>query len=258
MGSVYHAFHKANPDAEFAIKILPRDLKADRSLICQLMNEAFNGAKFGGHPHIARVFDYGSDDGEYYAAYEYINGIRLDQIIDSPAQRPLKQLLLWVLQLLSAEQHIYDCGFLYRDLKPQNIIIDKQGNLKLIDFGLAIKIEDSDKQGDEIQGSPYYMPPERIIGRPEGQFSEIYSMGMVLFHLIAKQPYYSAEDIRQLVGKHVVSLRINNVAGKLPHRTDPEIIRIINKMIDRSPNSRYQTYKELGKEMFDYYRELAA
>lgn len=258
MGSVYHALHAINPSAEFAVKIIPRERKNDHSLIASLLNEAHNGKQFGDHPHIAKVYDYGRDKDEYYAVYEFIDGIRLDQIIDSPAQRPMKQLALWALQILSAEQHIYDRGYLYRDLKPQNILIDRNGNVKLIDFGLAMKIEDTNKQSDEIEGSPYYIPPERITGEEENQSSEIYSLGMVLFHLIAKRPYYSAEDVHELVGKHVISLRLNNAKSKLPKNTDTEILRIIDKMIERDKSMRYQSYKEAGKDLFKYYKECAA
>ena len=258
MGSVYHAFHIRNTNVEFAVKLLPREKKSDASLINSLLDEAHNGKKFCGHPHIANVFDYGFHEGEYYAVYEFIDGIRLDQIIDSPARRPYKQIALWALQILSAEQHMYDCGFLYRDLKPQNIIIDRNGNAKIIDFGLAITLEEAGKSCDEIQGSPFYIPPERITGSGEGQYSEIYSLGMVIYHVIAKQTYYSSSDIRELIGKHVISLRINNIAGKLPAKTHPEIIKILNRMIDRNPNLRYQTYKDAASDLFKFYKELAA
>jgi serine/threonine-protein kinase len=260
MGSVYRAFHRMNPTVELAVKILPRDKKGNPTLIAALLNEAGTGRQFGEHPHLAKVYEYGQTGDEYFAVFEFVDGIRLDQIIDSPVRPPNKQIALWALQILSAEQHIYDRGFLFRDLKPQNIMIDNNGNVKLIDYGLAMRVEKAaseDPSTDEIQGSPYYMPPERIVGSGEGQFSEIYSLGMVIYHVLAKQPFYSSDDIKKLVGKHVVSLRINNVMCKLPAQTNPDLAKMLTIMIDRDPRRRYQTYKEAGKEFYTFYQKCA-
>jgi len=260
MGSVYHAFNRHDSAIEYAVKILPRKLKNDNFLIESLITEARTGSKFGNHPHLTKVYEYGLWLEEYYAVYEFIEGIRLDQIIESPVKRPDSQILLWSLQILSAEQHMYDCGYLFRDLKPQNVLIDRDGNVKMIDYGLAIPVQEAinGSKADQILGSPHYIPPERIVGAPESQYSEIYSLGMLMFHMISGPTFYSAEDIKHLVEKHVLSLRMNNSLGKLPAKTNPEIVRILNKMIKRDPSQRYQSYKELGAELFREYKNMAA
>jgi serine/threonine-protein kinase len=258
MGSVYHAFRKDDPDIEAAVKILPRERKTEPYLIESLITEAKICWQLGDHQHLNKVLDYGLYEDEYYAVFEYIEGTRLDQIIDSPIKRAEKQVILWAMQILSAEQHMFDKGFLFRDLKPQNIMIDKNGNVKLFDFGLAMPIEHAlHNDSEQIQGSPYYMPPERIVGAGESQYSEIYSLGMVLFHIIAKQPYYSAEDIKSLVGKHVISMRVNNVRSKLPHMTNRNLVSVMEKMIARSPGKRYHTYKETAAALFQIYKSVA-
>lgn len=258
MGSVYHACHRRNEEAEFAVKILPRERKEDPNLIQSLLEEAAIGHRIGQHPHLMQVYEYGQKDGEHYAVFEYIDGVRLDQMIEAPGCRPLKQVLLWALQLLSAEQHMYERGYLFRDLKPQNVIIDQKGNVKLLDYGLAMSAEEAlNHPGDQIKGSPFYIPPERIVGSGEGMCSEIYSLGMVLFHILAKRTYYSAEDVKKLIGKHVASLRVTDVSTKLPAKTDPEIIAVLNRMIQREPRNRYQNYKELGTDLFRIYRKCA-
>jgi len=258
MGSVYHACHVRYAEAEFAVKVLPRERKHDPGLIQALLNEAEVGYKLGRHPHLMQVYEYGQKDDEYYAVFEYLDGIRLDQLIDSPIKRPIRQILLWALQILAAEQHMYDRGYLFRDLKPQNVIIDQQGNAKMLDYGLALPIEEAlHHPAEQIKGSPYYLPPERIVGAGEGQCSEIYSLGMVLFHVLARKPYYSAEDVKRLVGKHVMSLRINDVSTKLPGGIDPALTNILNKMIQRNPNHRYQSYREVGAELFAFYKQCA-
>lgn len=258
MGSVYHACHVQHSDLEVAVKLLPRERKHDQGLIQSLLNEAEVGYRIGAHPHLMQVCEYGQKDDEYYAVFEYIEGIRLDQLIESPVRRSPKQVMLWALQLLSAEQHMYDRGYLFRDLKPQNVIIDQQGNIKLLDYGLTMSLDEAlNHPSEQIKGSPFYLPPERIVGSGESMCSEIYSLGMVLFHVLARRPYYSAEDVKHLVSKHVMSLRITDVSTKLPGGTDPEVVRVLNRMIQRNPNHRYQSFKEVGAELFSIYKKSA-
>ena len=256
MGSVYHAVHRTNEDLDYAVKLLPRDRKNDRTLIESLTRESQIAWQLGDHQHVNKVIDYGFEDSEYFAVFEYIEGVRLDQLIDSPVKQSEKRILLWALQILSAEQHMYDKGYLFRDLKPQNIMIDKNGNVKLVDFGLAMTIDEALQGGrTQIQGSPYYIPPERIVGTGESQCSEIYSLGMVLFHILAQKPYYSAEDIKSLVCKHVTSLRVESVKGKLPDNVNPKIISVLSQMIARKPTERFSSYKETAQALFQIYKE---
>ncbi len=257
MGSVYKAIHKEYAGMEFAVKILPRDAKESQHLIDALIQEAAIGKSFGKHPHLTFVADYGHFNGEYFSAMEFCAGQRLDQIIDSSDQIPHKLVLLWAMQLLSAEQKMYECGYLYRDLKPQNIIIDKEGNAHLIDYGLCIKIEDAhNKDTETVDGSPLYMPPERIVGMPEGMSGEIYSLGMVMFHALTKSTYYTATGAYEVAKKHVSSLRMANVGTRLPITVSPRIAEILDRMIARMPSERYQTYKETAVAIRNVYNSL--
>ena len=244
MGSVYKALH-AETGADYAMKILPRLKKEDQRLISALMLEAETGATFGDHPHITKVADYGKYQDEYFMVTEFVSGKRLDELIDSQIPISQKYMLLWGMQILSAEQHVYNCGYLYRDLKPQNIIIDGYGNVHLIDFGLCMSLDSAANDvSDMIEGSPQYMPPERLVGEPEGMFSEIYSLGMVIFHSLSRKPYYTATTAIDLARKHVSSLRIASVSSRLPINIDPEITEVIDRMIRRNSKERYQSYKE--------------
>jgi serine/threonine-protein kinase len=258
MGSVYKAFIEYNPDIEAALKVLPRMYKENKAQRDAMLNEGKTGFLIGDHPHLVKVVDFGAADDEYFIAMEYIEGIRLDRIIASPVPRPHKQIFLWALQILSAEQHIFDKGYLFRDLKPQNIIITNQGNAKLVDYGLAIKVEEAIKNNSsQITGSPHYLPPERIMGEGEYLYSEIYSLGMVLFHVITRKTFYTATEIKQLINKHAAKIRIGNVAGKMPAGIDPELIRVISKMIERSPQKRYQSFKETARDLLKLYQKCA-
>ncbi len=257
MGSVYKALHCENPKQEYAIKVLPRKKTNDQHLVESLFQEATVGKSFGQHPHIVAVADYGRYQDEYFVALEFCPGNRLDQIIDDLGINiNQKYVVVWALQLLSAEQHIYNCGYLYRDMKPQNIIIDLDKKAKLFDFGLCIRIEDANQSSDVIDGSPLYMPPERIVGMPENMSSEIYSLGMVMFHALARKTYYSATDAFELARKHVASLRTSSVASKLPSSVSSALAPVLDKMVARSPERRYQTFKEVAKALKKVYGKL--
>jgi len=257
MGSVYKAIYWDNPKWEFAIKILPREKKNDKRLIDALINEASIGKCFGEHSHLVAVADYGQYNDEYFAALEFSAGRRLDQIIDMPEPINQKYVLLWALQLLSAEQRIWDSGYLYRDMKPQNIMIDNNGNAVLFDYGLCSAIaEPENPESDTVEGSPLYMPPERIVGMAENMSSEIYSIGMVLFHTLTNKTYYTATGAYDLAKKHVTSLRISSVATRLPISVNPLIAPLLDKMIARMPAKRYQTYKNVALDIKKIYAKL--
>ena len=257
MGSVYKAVHSEYPNMEFAVKILPRNKKEDTRLIEALLKEASIGQTFGRHPHLAVVADYGKHGDEYFSAMEFCEGRRMDQIIESGEPIPQKYALLWVLQVLSAEQKMYDCGYLYRDLKPQNIIIDKNGNVHVIDYGLCVKVVEATNEGVEtVDGSPLYMPPERTCGMPENMSSEIYSLGMVMFHVLTGKTYYTATGAFEVSRKHVNSLRMANVVGRMPGTVDLKISEVLDKMIARAPVERYQTYRETAMAIKDAYNSL--
>ncbi|HBC88266.1 MAG TPA: hypothetical protein DCZ94_15045 [Lentisphaeria bacterium] len=257
MGCVYKAINSKYKGMEFAVKILPRDNRTEAHLIDALIQEATIGKAFGRHPHLAFVADFGHYNDEYFSAMEFCEGRRLDQIIESNEAIPQKFVLLWALQVLSAEQKMYDCGYLYRDLKPQNIIIGKEGNACVFDFGLCVKIEDAtNKDTETVDGSPLYMPPERIVGMPENMSSEIYSLGMVMFHALARKTYYTATAAYEVAKKHVSSLRMAGVATRLPINVSPKIAEIIDRMVTRMPSDRYQTYKETAVAIKNVYNTL--
>lgn len=257
MGSVYKAIYWDNPEWEFAVKVLPREKKDEQHLIDALLNEAAIGKCFGRHPHLVAVADYGKYNDEYFAALEFTAGKRLDQIIEMQDQINQKYVLLWALQLLSAEQRIWDSGYLYRDMKPQNIMINKSGNAVLFDYGLCVKIEEShDPNSETVDGSPLYMPPERIVGMPENMSSEIYSIGMVLFHALTRKTYYTSTGAYELAKKHVTSLRMSSVATKLPVSVNPLMAPLLDKMVARIPAQRYQNYKDVAVDIKKIYEKL--
>ena len=253
MGSVYQALSE-DSSGEYAIKILPREQNTNQELINSITNEGEIGILLGKAPNIAEVVEYGCEDGEYFLASRFAEGTRLDIFISTASHLSERQALDIILQVIDAEIHMINCGFLFRDIKPENIIVvEETGLVKVFDFGLCLSLEQAahpDPADDALEGSPYYLPPERIVAAAEGEHSEVYSLGMLLFHMLSGTTYFSQSDIKNLLTKHVGGLRVGSVATRLKH-CSPEIATILDKMIKRDPNQRYHELAPLKQELED-------
>ncbi len=256
MGSVYKAV--GEDENHYAVKILPRKQKTNKLLIDNLLREGKAGKDIGKDKHVISIVDVGQAGDEYFMASEFIEGERLDVLIRESGHIPEKQVVEIGLQILEGEKHICAQGYLFRDLKPENVMVEPNGNVRIFDYGLTIPMEvaaSTEELSDEIEGSPFYIPPERIIGTPEGVFSEIYSMGMLMFYMLTGRTYYSETEVKALMIKHVKSMRIASVRSHIKS-CDDETIRIIDKMISRSPEARYPDFDSLKEELLNLQKIL--
>ncbi len=248
MGSVYKALIEGDPGELAAVKVLPRDRKEDPELIASLQAEAVVLEQMGQHPCIVCGLGSGDADGEHFLAMQYIEGERLDKRIERLKKLPELEVLMTGLRLLQAETHVYNQGFLYRDMKPENVIIHEHGAF-LFDYGICIRIEDAyADQGDVVSGSPIYWPPERVTGEVEMTCSEIYSLGMVIYHALKGEPYFQAKEIDTMARKHVRTARLQDQDEKMK-KIRPDLAEVILKMIERDPVNRYQNFAEVEYEL---------
>jgi serine/threonine protein kinase len=246
MGSVYRAMSPETLDRHYAVKVLSRAEKTKPANIHALLNEARIGKLIGDHPCLVKCVDSGCENGEYFSAMELVQGERLDKRIDRLGRLPEPQVLQIGLHILAAEQHIFKCGYLYRDLKPENIIINDEGYAILFDYGLCMPREEALHPKDEfVSGSPYYLPPERLLGKGEDASSEIYSLGMVIYYALSGQTYFDADEVEALAKRHVSKVRLS-VSSKL--RGFPEdIVALLTKMIRQEPEERFQSFHEVAR-----------
>ena len=248
MGSVYKAVSLNFPEHLLAVKVLSRQERSNPPNIHALLNEAAVSANFRENEFIASCLDSGFADDEYFTVMDYISGERLDKRIERLNQLPVQEVVPMALHILAAEQHIYARGFLFRDLKPENIIINPNGYAVLLDFGLCISREQAFNPTDEfISGSPYYLPPERLLGNSEDAYSELYSLGMVMFHALTGRTYYDADELQSLAKRHVSKLRVSS-AAKL-EGIFPDLALLMEKMIRQNPEERPQTFVEVFEAM---------
>ena len=246
MGSVYMCVSFSTRKI-YAIKLCPREKKFDPLCVDNLIKEGCINEELAGHRNIVGGVEFGIYGDEHFLVTEFIQGERLDNFVATKSPLPQNDAIDIMLQLIDAELYIFAKGYCYRDLKPENIIIRENGVLKLFDFGLTLRIREAaypDVEEDMVEGSPHFLPPERLCGAAEKEYSEIYSLGMLLFFILTGRYYFTENKINALAQKHVFGLRINSTSKLINHCT-PAMITILDKMIQRDPVDRYQNLVDL-------------
>lgn len=245
-GAVYKAYHEGYPEKDFAVKILPPN--TSKKLIGSLETEAQIMEALRSHTCIANSLAWGEENGEHFIAMDFVQGERMDQKIKRLGTIPEAEMILIMLRLLAAETHIYSRGFLYRDMKPQNVILNSLTGAFLYDFGICCTIEEAlDDSAELIAGTPMYFPPERLTGEGESVSSEIYSLGMVLFHGLTGKTYFTNREIEAIAARETLPAMLLN-KNKL-EGVGQDLANVVNRMINRSPKKRYQKFIEVERDL---------
>ena len=226
---------------EAALKILNPDLSKQGERIQQFEREARITAAIS-HPNVVKVFSVGNDQGHFFIAMELVPGGSLDERIARTGKIGEEEVLAMAEQLALGLKAAHDAGLIHRDMKPGNILFSQEGTAKVVDFGLALMVDQED-ENKEIWATPYYVPPEKLHKKPEDFRSDIYSLGASLFHALAGKPPYMAdtaslEELKAIKDKPVsLELFAPDVSS--------ETCSLIDRMMARKPNDRYKDYKEL-------------
>ena len=250
MGAVYKAYHCDFPDKFYAVKILPRGKKKHHPrLVRNLQNEAAIADDLRGHACLTQALAWGFEDGEHYMAMDFIEGERMDKKIKRLGSLPENEVLLICLRLLSSMAHIYNRGYLYRDLKPHNVMLSPQEGAYLFDFGICLGVEEAlmEPSEDIVAGTPQYFAPERLTAAGENAASELYSLGMVLYHALKGETFYSARELEATVRQEVRPALLQNPAKF--EGISPDVADVIKRLIERDPKNRYQTYQEVERDV---------
>lgn len=250
MGVVYKAVSAEFPEEKFAVKLIPEEAEEESLFVWCLTREAEVLRVFYGHPNIASLVEFGMIDDVYYLVTDYIPGKRLDYIVEELGTFSETQAISLALELLNVEKFICGKGYLYRDLKPENIMIKANFSPVLVDFGLTQSMNEAFREvsGDQVDGAPHYLPPERATGELEREYSEIYSLGMVLYFAVTGQTFFASGPAQEVMQRHVFDDRSGSL---LPDMTQlsPEFCDIIHKMIAPRPVDRFQSFERLEKQL---------
>ena len=237
MGEVYRAddLKLAQP---VALKFLPDHLLSDAAALARFHREV-RVARQVSHKNVCRVYDIGEIDGRHFLSMEYIKGEELSSLLRRIGRLPQDKALQLARQICAGLAAAHDIGFIHRDLKPANIMIDGDGNARVLDFGLGGLAEEFGEE--EIHaGTPAYMSPEQIEGKEQTVRSDIYSLGLVLYELFTGRRAFEAPTLNELI-----KLRRSDTMPTTPTSIvkglDPLIEKVIDRCLQKNPELRPQS-----------------
>lgn len=240
MAVVYKAFcHRLSRFV--AVKIMREEMAADEEFKRRFCAESHAIAMLS-HPNIVAVYDVSHSDDVEYIVMELVDGITLKQYMDKRGAISWKEALHFTKQITKALAHAHSRGIIHRDIKPQNIMLLKDGTIKVADFGIAA-LENEMQESGQAVGSIHYIAPEQARGENPDARSDIYSLGIVMYEMLTGRKPYTGETIGEIAVKHMSSLPTmpSDIVPDIP----PELERITLKAMSCPINKRYQSANEL-------------
>src|SRR5262245_13134009 len=250
MGQVYLA-EQQSLKRHVALKLLRSDLDANETALKRFKQEAEAVARVT-HANIVQVYAIGEAEGLHFMALEYVEGRNLRDYIALKGPPELLLALSIMRQVASALQRAGEAGIIHRDIKPENILLTKKGEVKVADFGLSRVLEGEQPavnltQSGVTMGTPLYMSPEQVEGKPVDPRTDIYSFGVTCYHMFAGEPPFRGASAFEVALKHVreEAPPLQSIRPDLP----PDLCAVVHKMMAKDPAERYQSGKDLLKDL---------
>lgn len=244
MADVYKAkCHRLN--RYVAIKILKPEYSSDKNFVTKFRGEAQSVAGLS-HPNIVNVYDVGDDDGLYYIVMELVEGITLKKFIERKGKLEIKEAVGIAIQIAQGMEAAHDNHIIHRDIKPQNIIISRDGKVKVTDFGIA-KAASTNTVTQNAIGSVHYLSPEQARGGYSDEKSDIYSLGVTMYEMLCGEVPFA--------GDNTVSVALLHIQGEATplRELNPEVPvsveKIVQKCMQKKPERRYLSASELISDL---------
>ncbi|MBI5018596.1 MAG: protein kinase [Deltaproteobacteria bacterium] len=248
MGVVYEA-QDPQIGRVVAIKVLRQDRAGDEALVQRFLREAKAIGRLS-HPRIVTIYDAAEDRGIVYIAMEFVQGRPLKDVLHE-RRLTMEEILDIGAQVADALHYAHEKGVVHRDIKPSNIILQPDGQIKITDFGIA-RIEGStatlQTQAGETMGTPAYMSPEQVLGKPVDRRTDLFSLGVILYELsTGNRPFGGPGATLATIFKEIVqNAPVVPASAALPGAVSPGVSSVIMKCLKKSSDERYQTGLELA------------
>ncbi|MED3660354.1 Stk1 family PASTA domain-containing Ser/Thr kinase [Ureibacillus terrenus] len=246
MSNVYLA-HDLILNRDVAIKVLRYDSSNEEESMRRFQREALSATSLT-HPNIVSIYDVGEDGDMHYIVMEYVKGKTLKQYIKENAPLSPARSVQIMKQLTSAISHAHENHIIHRDIKPQNILMDEEGNVKITDFGIATSLAaTSYTKTNSVIGTVHYLSPEQARGGVATKKSDIYALGIVLYELLTGEVPFSGES--------PVSIALKHLQAEIPSVRDfdasiPQSLEnVILKATAKNPDHRYASVDEMAEDL---------
>jgi serine/threonine protein kinase len=246
MGEVYKV-RDTKLDEEIALKLLRPDIASDKSMIERFRNELKLARKIT-HKNVCRMHDFHEEEDIPFITMEYVEGDNLKNCIQNNGKLSIEEALNITKQVITGLMEAHELGVVHRDLKPQNIMIDKKGHAKIMDFGIARSVEAPGvTTTGMIIGTPDYISPEQAEGEEADQRSDIYSLGAILYEMVTGRVPFKGDTAISVAIKHKTQLPVD------PRKLNPEVSEDLSRLIlicmEKKRERRYQSAEELLSDL---------
>jgi serine/threonine protein kinase len=245
MGNVYKARDRETGET-VALKLLKPEIASDQAMMDRFKNELLFARKIT-HKNVCRVYEFNRIGGIAYTSMEFVEGESLRSVLNRFGGLPQRKATDLALQICSGLKEAHAQGIVHRDLKPENVMIDAQGNVKIMDFGIARSMEAGTRLTGSMVGTPAYMAPEQVAGKPVDYRTDIYSLGLILYEMFTGTPAFAADN------SIAVALKQMREEPPPPHEIEPGIPvgteRAILKSLEKDPARRFQSIADLESNL---------
>ena len=233
---------------QVAVKVPHAEMEADPILIERFKREQEIGQELD-HPGVVKTYD-GEQRSRLYMVIEWVQGRLLRAILNQERKLPIDRAVQLTRNICDALDYMHKHGVVHRDLKPENVMVDPQDNIKLIDFGIAMK-EDARRLtyagANPVLGTPDYISPEQVKGQRGDQRSDIYALGAMLYEMLTGEPPFTGPNPLAVMNERV--LNDPRPARKLNPAVTPQLQEILSRALERDPRHRYATALEMAWEL---------
>jgi len=247
MSSVFRA-RDVQLDRRVAIKILHQHYLDDEEYVERFRREARSVARLS-HPNIVTVIDRGDDEGRQYIVFEHVDGENLKELVVRTGRLPVRRALELALAVADGLAFAHGHGLVHRDVKPQNVLLSREGDVKVTDFGIArsLDVEHGVTQTGTVLGTGEYLAPEQASGKPVSPATDVYSLGVVLWELLVGDVPFSGENF--------VAVALRHVNEPPPHlrevrpEVSPRLAAAVERALAKDPELRFPSMAALAAEL---------